>query len=119
MLSDNFYTPGEGLANVMIEVWDTFTSTLMTSGQTNAVGGFNLTTPDLILGRTYAIRAPSTGLDDVLFIASATTEDYGVPVVIYDNAYARFQLVPEPTSLVLVLLGLSGLFHGRRRRSCQ
>lgn len=118
LLSDNFYTPGEGLANVMIEVWDTFTSTLMTSGQTNAVGGFNLTTPDLILGRTYAIRAPSSGLDDVLFIASATTEDYGVPVVIYDNAYARFQLVPEPTSLALILLGQSGLFHGRRRRSC-
>ncbi len=115
LLADDFYTPGEGLANVMIQVWDTFTSTLLTSGFTNAVGGFNIVTPDLVLGRTYAIRALDTGLDDVLFTATGSTEDYGAPVLFFDNAYASFQLVPEPASLALTLLGLSCLFRTRSR----
>lgn len=116
LLPDDFYTPGEGLANRMIEVWDTFTTTLLTSGQTNAAGGFNIAAPDLVLGRTYAIRAPDTGLSDVLFTATGTVENYGAPVLVYDNAYARFQLVPEPTSLSLALLGFSWIIRRRHRR---
>ncbi len=115
LLADDFYTPGEGLAEVMIEVWDSFTATLITSGLTNSAGGFNLIAQDLILGRTYAVRALDTGLDEITFIASASTEDYGAPVLVYDNAYARFQLVPEPGSLLLVLVtGLAALVHRRR-----
>ena len=115
VLADAFYTPGEGLANVMIQVWDTFTATLVTSGQTNAVGGFNLIAQDLILGRTYAVRLQNGGAPDVLFTASATVEDYGAPVTVYDNAYASFIIVPEPGTALLSLLAC--LLALPRRRS--
>jgi hypothetical protein len=103
ILADAFYTPGEGIANSMIQVWDTFTSTLMASGLTNSAGGFNITTPDLILGRTYAIRLADASAPDVPFTASASVQDYGVPVTIFANAYASFVAVPafirvEPVS---------------------
>ncbi len=115
VLADAFYTPGEGWADVMIEVWDTFTSTLLTAGLTNGAGGFNLVTEDLVIGRLYAIRAPETGLGEVTFIASASTEDYGAPVLVYDNAYASFQIVPEPGGALLALLSLLILATPRRR----
>jgi hypothetical protein len=115
VLADAFYTPGEGLANVMIQVWDTFTATLVTSGQTNAVGGFNLVAQDLILGRTYAVRLQEGGAPDVFFTAAATVEDYGAPVIVYDNAYASFIIVPEPSTAFLCLL--AGLLALPRRRS--
>lgn len=104
ILADAFYTPGEGLASIMIQVWDTFTSTLITSGQTNSAGGFNLIAQDLILGRTYAVRLQDGGAPEVLFTASATVEDYGAPVTVYDNAYASFIIVPEPGTAFLSLL---------------
>ena len=116
LLADDFYTPGEGLANVMVEVWDSFTLTLITSGLTNGAGGFNLVSPDLVLGRSYEVRAPETGLGAVTFIASGTVEDYGAPVLVYDNAYARFQVVPEPSGGLLVAL-VGVWFWGQRRRS--
>jgi len=115
-LADDFYTPGEGIANAMIEVWDTFSATLITAGTTNAAGGFNLITPDLMPGRTYAIRAPSSGLNDVTFTASATIEDYGAPVTVFDNAYARFQTIPEPGSAVFTLLAFVLLSAAPRLR---
>lgn len=115
ILADAFYTPGEGLANVMIEVWDTFTANLVTSGQTNAVGGFNLIAQDLIIGRTYAVRLQNGGAADVLFTASANIEDYGAPVTVYDNAYASFIIVPEPGTALLSLLAC--LLALPRRRS--
>lgn len=116
VLADDFYTPGEGLAGVMIEVWDAFTGTLLTSGLTNSAGGFNLVAQDLVIGRGYVVRAPETGLSDVTFIASASEEDYGAPVLVYDNAYARFQVVPEPGSLLLALCAAL-LLHSPRHRS--
>lgn len=115
VLADAFYTPGEGLANVMIQVWDTFTATLVTSGQTNSVGGFNIVAQDLILGRTYAVRLQEGGAPDVFFTAAATVEDYGTPVIVYDNAYASFIIVPEPSTAFLCLF--AGLLALPRRRS--
>ncbi len=115
VLADDFYTPGEGMANVMIEVWDTFTATLLTSGFSNSAGGFNLVAQDLVIGREYAVRAPVTGLDEILFIASASVEDYGAPVLVYENAYARFQVVPEAGSALLALFAMVLMRAPRRR----
>ena len=103
ILADAFYTPGEGIANAMIQIWDTFTTTLIASGFTNSAGGFNITTPDLILGRTYAVRLTDSSAPDVAFTASASVQDYGVPVTIFANAYASFIVVPEPGSALLAL----------------
>jgi hypothetical protein len=117
ILADAFYTPGEGIANSMIQVWDTFTSTLMASGLTNSAGGFNITTPDLILGRTYAIRLADASAPDVPFTASASVQDYGVPVTIFANAYASFVAVPEPGSALLSLLACLLALPRRRATS--
>ena len=117
ILADAFYTPGEGIANAMIQVWDTFTTTLIASGLTNSAGGFNITTPDLILGRTYAVRLADGSAPDVSFTASASVADYGVPVTIYDNAYASFVVVPEPGSAILSLLACLLIFPRRRATS--
>jgi hypothetical protein len=114
ILADAFYTPGEGVANTMLQVWDTFTTTLVTTGLTNSAGGFNIVTPDLILGRTYAVRLADGSAPDVLFTASATVENYGPDVTVYDNAYASFIVVPEPGTALLSLLAC--LFTLPRRR---
>jgi hypothetical protein len=114
LLADAFYTPGEGVANTQIEVWDTFTATLITTGQSNTAGGFNLVAQDLVLGRTYAVRLQDGSAPEVLFTASATVEDYGAPVTVYDNAYASFIIVPEPGTAFLSMLA-SLLALPRRR----
>lgn len=111
---DAFYTPGEGVAHAMIQVWDTFTSSLVTSGLTNSAGGFNLLTPDLVLGRTYAVRLADGSAPDVLFTASGSVADYGAPVLVFDNAYASFLVVPEPGSAFFCLLSALLLSHRRR-----
>jgi hypothetical protein len=114
ILADAFYTPGEGIANAMIQVWDTFTSTLIASGVTNSAGGFNITAPDLVAGRSYSVRIADGSAPDVPFTANTSVEDYGVPVTLYDNAYASFIVVPEPGSALLSLLACLLIFPRRR-----
>ena len=117
VVADQFYTPGEGIASAMIELWDTFTATLVTSGLSNAAGGFNLVAQNLVQGRQYAVRASGYEAPDVIFTAAATVYDYGAPVTIFDNAYARFTLVPEPGASFLCLSAGLYFMTSRRRRS--
>ncbi len=117
VLADNFYTPGEGWANQAIYVYDDLTNTLLASGITNSVGGYNIALVGLTDGVTYRVEAPTSGLTGQTFTLNAHDESYGAPVTFYDNVYARFQAVPEPGSLLLCLTPLLFWFGQRRRQA--
>lgn len=117
VLADNFYTPGEGVAGALIEVYDDATSQLLFTGVTNGAGGYNIDLTGIEAGDVLRVLAPGSGLAaQVITISGFITPeaDYGLPVIFTDNAYASFQLVPEPGS-VLLLLALSATCLGRRR----
>lgn len=114
LLADAFYTPGEGWAGIVIQVFDDLTNTLLASGISNSAGGFNLLLTGLTSGITYRAEAVGTGLDAQTFTLNERTEDFGTPVTIFDNVYASFMAVPEPGSACLILIAT--LFSQKRRR---
>ena len=118
VLADNFYTPGEGIVGAPIEVYDDATSLLLYSGVTNSAGGYNIDLTGVEAGDVLRVVAPGSGLaPQVLTLSGFTTptEEYGAPVIFTDNAYASFQLAPEPGSIML--LGAFSMFCLGRRRA--
>jgi hypothetical protein len=118
VLTDSFYTPGEGISSALIFVYENSTGTLVASGQTNSVGGFNLTLTGLTDGTEYRVEAPSTGQSPQTFMLNAWQENYGTVsspdwTTFYDNVYVSFIAVPEPGSALLLIVALS--MHRRRR----
>ncbi|MCP5558222.1 MAG: PEP-CTERM sorting domain-containing protein [Verrucomicrobiaceae bacterium] len=115
LLADDFYTPGEGIAGIAVDVYHVASNTLVASGFTNSVGGYNISLAGLIADEEYRVTAPATGDADQFFSLSSHPEIYGVTSVeIFDNQYARFQTVPEPAGPLLVLT--SGLLLLNRRK---
>ena len=119
LLADAFYTPGEGLAGKEIDIYNNTTGILVASGFSNSAGGFNITLTGLTNGTVYRVDAPGTGLADKTFTLTEHTDNYGVPVLVYDNVYESFMVVPEPGSLLLCLVaGLPLLWYRNRSNSC-
>lgn len=119
ILADAFYTPGEGLAGRAINVYNDTSGILVASGFSNSAGGYNITLIGLTDGTVYRVEAPDTGLAAQTFILTEHTDNYGVPVLVYDNVYESFVVVPEPGSLLLSLIaGLSLLGFRSRRFLC-
>jgi uncharacterized protein YkwD len=118
ILADAFYTPGEGLAGRAVNVYNDSTGILVASGFSNSAGGYNITLTGLTDGTVYRVEAPDTGLAPQTFILNEHTDDYGVPVLMYDNVYASFAVVPEPGSLLLCLIASLPLLGLRLRRLC-
>lgn len=115
--ADLFYTPGEGLAGVAIDVYSDVTGLLVASGFTNSAGGFNINLAGLTDGIVYWVEAPSTGLARQFFTLDAHVENqYGPPITFYDNVYASFAVVPEPGGLLLCLLAALPLLVAQRSR---
>lgn len=114
--ADLFYTPGEGLAGVQVDVYSDVTGLIVASGLTNSAGGFNIDLAGLTDGVVYWVEAPSTGLPRQFFTLDSHVEDYGAPVTFYDNVYASFAVVPEPGSLLLCVVAWAGLAAHRSRR---
>jgi len=112
--ADAFYTLGEGLAGVAVNVYDDLTNTLLVSGFTNSAGGYNLSLQGLTSGITYRVEAVSTGLAAQTFTLNSTIANFGAPVVMFDNVHASFQTVPEPGSGLLCLV--AGLLACSARR---
>lgn len=120
VMADSFYTPGEGLADVLVFVYDNSNGALVASGQTNSAGGFNISLAGLSEGATYRVEAPETGQAARLFSLNGWQENYGTPsspvwVTFYDNVHASFIAVPEPAPLGLAL---AALLCCPRNRSC-
>ncbi|MCF7784779.1 MAG: hypothetical protein K9N47_01585 [Prosthecobacter sp.] len=119
LLADAFYTPGEGLAGEAINVYNDLTGILVASGFSNSAGGYNITLIGLTEGIVYRVEAPDTGLAARTFTLTEHTENYGVSVLVYDNVYESFAVVPEPGSLLLCLVaGLPLLWFRSRRSFC-
>lgn len=119
ILANAFYTPGEGLAGEAINVYNDLTGILVASGFSNSAGGFNITLTGLTNGVVYRVEAPDTGLAAKTFTLTEHTDNYGVPVLVYDNVYESFAVVPEPGSLLLCLVaGLPFLLFRTRRTLC-
>jgi hypothetical protein len=115
--ADLFYTPGEGLAGATIHVYEDVSGILVASGFSNSAGGFNIALTGLTDGVVYRVEAPDTGLAAQTFTLNAHTEDYGAPVIFYDNVYSSFMMVPEPGGLLLCLVAAIPLLGFRSRRS--
>lgn len=119
ILADAFYTPGEGLAGEAINVYDDTTGILVASGFSNSAGGFNIALTGLTNGVVYRVEAPDTGLAARTFTLTEHTDNYDAPVLVYDNVYESFAVVPEPGSLLLCLVaGLSLLGFRSRPPLC-
>lgn len=116
ILADAFYTPGEGLAGKAVNVYNDTTGILVASGFSNSAGGFNIVLTGLTNGTVYRVEAPDTGLAAKTFTLTEHTDNYGVPVLVYDNVYESFAVVPEPSSLLLCLLAALPLLGFRSRR---
>jgi uncharacterized protein YkwD len=117
VLANEFYTPDEGIAGTVVEVYNQNTGTLLFSDLTNAAGGFNIALAGVVAGDVLRISAPGTGLADQVVTVTGYTTDvsvYGAPVEFYDNVYAAFAMVPEPGGLTLACWAL--FFWCRQRR---
>jgi hypothetical protein len=117
--ANSFYTPGEGISGALVFVYDNVTNALVASGQTNSVGGFNITLTGLVDGITYRIEAPGTGEPAQTFSLDKRVELYPtqttpVEVTLYDNVYASFATVPEPASIWLILCACLPALKRRR-----
>ena len=115
LLADAFYTPGEGLSGKEIDIYNDTTGILVASGFSNSAGGFNITLTGLTNGTVYRVDAPGTGLAEKTFTLTEHTDNYGVPVLVYDNVYESFMVVPEPGSLLLCLVASLPLLWYRNR----
>ncbi len=108
LLHDDFYTPGEGMAGEVVDVYVNGALSPLFSGFTNTAGGYNIALAGLITGDQVRIEAPGSGLASQTFLITSSVEQYGAqPVTFYDNLYAGFQAaapVPEPGSAMLLLL---------------
>lgn len=114
--ADLFYTPGEGMAGVLVDVYSSVTNLLVASGLTNSAGGFNIELLGLTDGISYWVEAPSTGLGRQYFTLNAHVENYNRDVTYYDNVYASFAVVPEPGGAWLCFAGALHLLARRTRR---
>ncbi len=115
IVMDAFYAPGEGLAGKEIDVYNNATGILVASGFSNSAGGFNISLTGLTNGIVYRVDAPGLGLADQTFTLNEHTDNYGVPVMVYDNVYESFMVVPEPGSLLLCLVAILPLLGFRSR----
>lgn len=119
ILADAFYTPGEGLAGKVINVYNDTSGILVASGFSNSAGGYSIALTGLTDGTVFRVEALDSGLAARTFTLNEHTEDYDVPVLVYDNVYESFAFVPEPGSLLLCLLaGLPLLWFRTRRTLC-
>jgi uncharacterized protein YkwD len=122
ILADNFYTPGEGLSGYIINVYDHNLNSLLYSGTTNAAGGYNISLLGSDAGDVLRVELAGSGMAGEVFTVQSRVIDYATsgggttPVILYDNAYASFALIPEPSSALLALLGGVGLMRRSRRR---
>ena len=116
LLADAFYTPGEGLGGVAVNVYDDVSGILVASGFSNSAGGYNIALTGLTDGVVYRVEAPDTGLAAQTFVLNGHSEDYGAPVMVYDNVYESFMVVPEPGSVLLCLAAGLRLLCVRSRR---
>lgn len=114
--ADLFYTPGEGLAGVQVDVYSDVTGLIVASGLTNSAGGFNIELTGLTDGIIYWVEAPSTGLGRQFFSLNAHVENYNADVTYYDNVYTSFAVVPEPGGAWLCVAGALHLLARRSRR---
>ncbi len=114
--ADLFYTPGEGMAGVQVDVYSDVTGLIVASGFTNSAGGFNIELIGLTDGIIYWVEAPTTGLARQYFSLNAHVEDYGADVTYYDNVYASFAVVPEPGGAWLCFAAALHLLARRSRR---
>ena len=114
--ADLFYTPGEGIAGAAVNVYEDVSGILVASGFSNSAGGYNIPLTGLTDGIVYRVEAPETGLAAQSFTLNARAEDYGVPVIFYDNVQASFMAVPEPGGLLLCLAAALHLLALRSRR---
>jgi hypothetical protein len=118
ILSDVFYTPGEGLDGLSVSVYDDLSNTLLFSGLTNTAGGFNIPLSGVAAGNVLRVEVP--GFDSEIVTIQSQVVNYSdgnngtVPVLVYDNAYARFVSVPEPSTIMLLLC--AGVLCRRRRK---
>lgn len=117
ILADAFYTPGEGLAGQVINVYNDTSGILVASGFSNSAGGYNITLTGLTDGTLYRVEALDSGLAARTFTLTEHTDFYGVSVLVYDNVYESFSVVPEPGSLLLCLIAGLPLLGFRTRRT--
>lgn len=117
--ADLFYTPGEGIAGAAVNVYEDVSGILVASGFSNSAGGYNIALTGLTDGILYRVEAPETGLAAQTFTLNAHAENYGVPVIFYDNVQASFMAVPEPGGVLLCFAAALHLLSFRTRRpSC-
>ena len=119
--SDLFYTPGEGMAGLTVNVYNNATNALLKTGATNTAGGYNILLEGLTPGTVYRVEVPDTGLFGQTFSLGSRVVMYDdgaggqVPVTFYDNAYASFMVVPEPGSALLLGAAAFALIRRRSR----
>lgn len=113
--ADLFYTPGEGLGGVAVNVYEDVSGILVASGFSNSAGGFDIALTGLTDGVVYRVEAPDTGLAAQTFTLTAHSENYGPSVTFYDNVYSSFMVVPEPGGALLCFVAAVHLLSGRSR----
>ncbi len=118
LAADLFYTPGEGLAGVAINVYEDVSGILVASGFSNSAGGFNIALTGLTDGVVYRVEAPDTALAAQIFTLDSHIENYGAPVIFYDNVYSSFMVVPEPGGMLLCFVAALHALAFRSRRLC-
>jgi uncharacterized protein YkwD len=120
LLADHFYSPGEGLGGVPVDVYVNGSLAPVFSGVTNAVGGYNIELAGLVTGDQVHVVAPTTGLVGQDFTIDSSTLSYGSQsVTFYDNLHAAFEAVPTPVpepSGLFSIASVALFFFGRRRR---
>ncbi len=114
--ADAFYTPGEGLGGVAIQVYNDATNALVASGVSNSAGGYHITLTGLSEGVVYRAEAAATGVAAQIFTLNMRIVNYGADVNVYDNVYASFQAVPEPGSAFLCLIAATFCLVIRQRK---